>query len=349
MLSPMLLHNLCPHGCRQLVLRVSPYGTRDPGVPTAKSITLARVASPFSVHRRYEPLFIDALHEYFGSSKRLVKGGDIIPLRINVDRSLDPHHTLRPGDFTRNVTHNCSDVPVYFVVRNVDYETVAVQTHGQPFSVSHIGCFVDANVTKIIQVGVEQIRVPDIYDYYELCWVSFRLFLLLALTFLSGHARVALPAAFGISHQISQLSNAMSLDEAASFGVRSTVFITGSRGTGKFSAAVHIARHLQMHFVEVSSRLSTWVLVNMIVLQINCFDVLSDTTAKTEVALLEQVESAISSSPCLVVLRHADALSHSVTTVDGKEGLFRYLFTYLPCIHFLHSRVIHLSNITAVY
>lgn len=69
----------------------------------------------------------------------------------------------------------------------------------------------------------------------------------------SGHARAALPATFGIAHQISQLSNAMSLDEAASFGVRSTVFITGSRGTGKFSAAMRIARHLQTHIVEVSS------------------------------------------------------------------------------------------------
>lgn len=126
----------------------------------------------------------------------------------------------------------------------------------------------------------------------------------------------------------------MSLDEAASFGVRSTVFITGSRGTGKFSAAVHIARHLQMHLVEVSSQLSTWVLVKMIALQINCFNALSDTTTKTEVSLREQVETAISCSPCLVVLRHADALSHSETTVDGKEGLFQDHFTYLLYIHF---------------
>ena len=176
MLSPTLLHNLCPRGRRQIVLRVSPYDTQDPRVPTAKSITLARVASPFSIHRRYESLFIDAFHEYFGSSKRLVKDGDIIPLRINVDRSLDPHRTLRPGDFTRNVTHNYSDVPVYFVVRNVDYESVSIQTHGEPFPVPCIGCFVDANVTKIIQVGVEHVRVPDIYDYYELCWVSFFFF-----------------------------------------------------------------------------------------------------------------------------------------------------------------------------
>jgi peroxin-6 len=147
---------------------------------------------------------------------------------------------------------------------------------------------------------------------------------------------VALPAAFGISQQITQLSNAMSLDEAASLGVRSTVFITGPRGTGKFSAAVRIARHLQMHYVEVSSRLSTWDLVEMIVLQVNCFNVLSDTSAKTEVSLREEVENAIACSPCLVVLRHADALSHAVTPVDGKEGSSSYLL-YLPSVYSLFA------------
>lgn len=182
MLSPTLLHNLCPRGCGKIVVRVSPYGARDPDIPTARSIALARVASPFSIHRRYEPLFIDALHEYFGSSKRLVKGGDIIPLRINVDRSLDPHCALGPGDFASSVMHNCSAVVIYFVVRNVDYESAAVQTRGQPFPISHVGCFVDANVTKIIQAGVEHVRVPDIYDYYDLRWVSFRSFLRLRLT-----------------------------------------------------------------------------------------------------------------------------------------------------------------------
>lgn len=140
----------------------------------------------------------------------------------------------------------------------------------------------------------------------------------------------------------------MSLDEAASLGVRSTVFITGSRGTGKFSAAVHIARHLQMHLVEVSGEVFTCGLIKMMALQINCFDILSDTTAKTEVALREQVESAISCSPCLVVLRHASALNYSVTTPDTKEGLFHDLFTYLPYIHHLHFRVINPSKITAM-
>ena len=147
---------------------------------------------------------------------------------------------------------------------------------------------------------------------------------------------------------MSQLSNALSLDESTSLGVRSTVFVTGSRGTGKFSAAVRIARHLQMHCVEVSSQLLPWTLIERIVLQINCFSVLSDTASKTEVLLREQVGKAISCSPCLIVLRHADALSHAETTMDGKEGLFLCLCAYL-LNHSLHFRAICSSNITAVY
>lgn len=74
----------------------------------------------------------------------------------------------------------------------------------------------------------------------------------------------------------------------------------------------------------------------MIALQINCFDVLSDTTFKTGALLQEQVTNAISCSPCLIVLRHVDALSHSSSTADGQEGLFYYLVPpfciYTPCI-----------------
>lgn len=178
MLSPTLLHNLCSRDHPQIVIRMSPYGTRDPGIPTARSIELARVASPFSIHRCHEALLIDALHEYFRSSKRLVKGGDIIPLRINVDSSLDPRHALCSGDFTGSFRHNRSDVPVYFVVRSVDYVPLTVQTHGLPFPSQEVGCFVDSTLTRIIQVGVEYVRVPDVYDYYQLGLLSFLLFLL---------------------------------------------------------------------------------------------------------------------------------------------------------------------------
>lgn len=67
--------------------------------------------------------------------------------------------------------------------------------------------------------------------------------------------------------------------------------------------------------------------MKVLALQINCFDVLSDTTTKTEISLRERVTSAISCSPCLIVLRHADVLSRSPTAADSREGLNYYLCT----------------------
>lgn len=48
----------------------------------ARSITLARIASPISVQKRYQPLVLSALKEYFQNSSRLLKKGDIIALPI---------------------------------------------------------------------------------------------------------------------------------------------------------------------------------------------------------------------------------------------------------------------------
>ena len=56
----------------------TPFGSRSPTIPTARTLTIARVASPVSVDRTYQPLSLFALHEYFQSGLRLVKNGDII-------------------------------------------------------------------------------------------------------------------------------------------------------------------------------------------------------------------------------------------------------------------------------
>jgi peroxin-6 len=63
----------------------SPFGSSNPAIPTARSITLARVASPISINRKYQHLCVDALKAYFGSEKRLMKQGDLLALPIDTD------------------------------------------------------------------------------------------------------------------------------------------------------------------------------------------------------------------------------------------------------------------------
>jgi peroxin-6 len=91
MASPTLLFNIygsvVPSGS-SVTLRASPFGSRRPTIPTARSVTIARVASPLSTDRGYQSLFLNALKRYFGSNdgpSRLVKQGDIISTNIDTD------------------------------------------------------------------------------------------------------------------------------------------------------------------------------------------------------------------------------------------------------------------------
>ncbi|KIJ17306.1 hypothetical protein PAXINDRAFT_175808 [Paxillus involutus ATCC 200175] len=290
-LSPTLLHNMCPSGPLQIVVCASPFGARDPVLPMARSITLTRVASPFSSNRRYESLYIDALHSYFGSSTRLVRDGDIIPLCINIDHALNPHRNSYTG--TSSALNNSAEALVYFIVRNVEHEDANLGGHGQAPTLLNVGCFVDASVTKVVQVGVEQTGVPDISEYYGLRCASLRT---------SSELPVVTS---GVGAQISQLSNAMSLEEAPRFGVRATVLVAGSRGAGKFSTAAWISRQLGMHLVEI-----------------NCFDIISDSDVKTTGLLRQYVEGAFSCTPCILVLRHIDALNQLTQSREpGDESI----------------------------
>jgi peroxin-6 len=54
----------------------------SPSFPTAHSITVARIASPHSVHRAYQSLFLDGLKEFFQSKRRILKKGDVIAIGI---------------------------------------------------------------------------------------------------------------------------------------------------------------------------------------------------------------------------------------------------------------------------
>lgn len=88
--QPVLLYNLCGDSTfepqPQVVLRPSPFGFRPPPIPVARTATVARVASPASTQRAYQPLFLDSLKAFFEDKKRLVKKGDIIAVSIDSQR-----------------------------------------------------------------------------------------------------------------------------------------------------------------------------------------------------------------------------------------------------------------------
>lgn len=91
MASPTLLFNInCGVFISKLVvnLRASPFGSRRPTIPTASAVTIARIASPISTDRSYQPLFLHALKRHFDGptgTNRLIKQGDIISTEVDTD------------------------------------------------------------------------------------------------------------------------------------------------------------------------------------------------------------------------------------------------------------------------
>jgi peroxin-6 len=89
-ISPILLNNLAAnqHTPQSLTVLQSPFGQKIPPVPTARSITLARIATPISIHRRYQPVVLHALRQHFQTSRRLLKKDDLIALPISTASSI---------------------------------------------------------------------------------------------------------------------------------------------------------------------------------------------------------------------------------------------------------------------
>ena len=103
--SPMLLHNTFVDEVDAfspqpplLHIRSSPFGSFAPAIPIARSITIARVASPISTNRQYQQLFTESLKSYFEGTKRLLKQGDLVAISIDTDLSRTVPEDVKLGN-----------------------------------------------------------------------------------------------------------------------------------------------------------------------------------------------------------------------------------------------------------
>lgn len=81
-----------------LHIRPSPFGSFAPAIPIARSITIARVASPISTNRQYQQLFTESLKSYFEGTKRLLKQGDLVAISIDTDLSRTVPEDVKLGN-----------------------------------------------------------------------------------------------------------------------------------------------------------------------------------------------------------------------------------------------------------
>ncbi|KAH8108501.1 AAA-domain-containing protein [Phellopilus nigrolimitatus] len=301
--SPTLFRNCNPGygGEGVLSIRATPFGFGPPSMPTAKSATLARIASPLSLNRALQNAMCRSLKSYFLATRRLVKKGDVIAVPVCTDYGSALDEAIGDGDVTEDsyeelseklVDEECQPNSVgYFIITNLDYDVVensAVNMDADVFSGSisgELGCWIDSSVTRVVQTGIEHSSVPDVVSYMGINPFSERLHVSDPYRKLYGLVLAALR------------------ENVATFGLGLSVLLKGSAGSGMTAATEHIARRLGFHILDISA-----------------YDIIGETDLKTEALLKEQFTIAMSCSPCILLLQDIDALTQATQVESERDS-----------------------------
>ncbi|CDO74862.1 hypothetical protein BN946_scf185004.g12 [Trametes cinnabarina] len=294
-LSPQLLHNLHsqtnPGHRAEVCIRPSPFGSGRPTIPIAKTVTIARVASAFSTDRTYLPLFLQALQSYFKYTTRLVKQGDVIAVGIDTDNLMSQSDEGFEEDIEQREKSELdgSITPnelVYFLVTNIEHSVpsgigeVASPDMYVGATLGELGCWVDPSATRMVQTGIEHSRVPDMVQY-------------LGITDKVPPPADAIPDPKTPYGRLLALSSAALNRRAVDYHLQLSILLQGPRGVGKAATALWVAQRLGIHVLEV-----------------DCYDVIGDTDAKTEGTLQA---------------RHIDALAQSTQGLEPGKAVAEVL------------------------
>ncbi|TFK42849.1 P-loop containing nucleoside triphosphate hydrolase protein [Crucibulum laeve] len=319
---PTLLHNISPewseplaYDTKRLCLYPSPFGPREPVIPTARSITIARIATPLSINRTYQHLFLNCLKTYFNKAKRLVKKGDIVCLSLDTDESRFSEIVTLAGDLSQDINIIDPRFPstcprlneaIFFIITNIEHDIVAHDPQSlsedayMGSTMGELGCWVDAVFTRITQAGVEHARVPDLGVYMQSDQESPRS-AFDVLRNLPSRLLIGLRSPF---MKIIELTSAGLAKNAMDYNLNLSILLKGTRGCGKFTTVSWAAERLGLHIFEV-----------------NCYDIIGDNDANTEATLRVRFDQAKSCSPCMLILRHLEALSTTTQIVEpGKDS-----------------------------
>lgn len=313
-ISPVLLHNMYPDSdaifrpLTTIHLLPSPFGSYQPPIPTARTLIVARVASPLSINRAYQDLFLSSLKGYFEVTRRLIKRGDVIGVPIDTDlsrsaRQIDSgDHQIETDHYYPGTVLRPNEV-VYFVVTNVEYDVLGKDLSSQPedmylgSTLGELGCWVDTAATRVVQTGLEHMRIPDIGGYLDWDQANPRAIFSALVKQSSYLLRPSAP--FG---KIFSLSSAALARSAIDYDLQLSLLLKGARGIGKFTTAFWVAQRLGMHLFEI-----------------DCYDILGESKAETEGFLRTRFDQAQACTPCIVVLRHLEALSQTTQALEPNK------------------------------
>ncbi|CAG8811905.1 14139_t:CDS:2, partial [Racocetra persica] len=290
--TPMLHFNLgfgetiASNGC----LFIQPTKQNQSPPPVTRSIYVARVASPSSTDRSIHTASINGLKNWFEEADRIVCEGDIIAIPTDEEAA-----RLRPqkieGDIETLEDMDIATSPinpgtvVYFKISDMKRKNAKIcLKYGY-------GMRVDHNCTEMVQTGMVHSKVPFVKHYLNPN-VSNRLDLYPFLT-----------SSETPQSRLFNLISSCLHPSAVSLNLSCTVLLHGPRGCGKKTAVEWIAERIGVHVYEV-----------------NCFDFAGETDTKTETSLRSRLDKAVTCSPCVLLLRHIDALARKSAILEtGQE------------------------------
>ncbi len=115
------------------------------------------------------------------------------------------------------------------------------------------------------------------------------------------------------------LTTAALSQHAVDFNLNLSFLLEGGRGSGKFTITSWAAQNLGLHLIEVRGH-TLFPQASLTLFQIDCYDFLDENLVKTEATLRVRFEQASSCTPCLIVLRHLEALSRTTHYQNTREG-----------------------------
>ncbi|GAA5839198.1 hypothetical protein JCM9279_002624 [Rhodotorula babjevae] len=272
-------------------------------LPTASSVTIARLASPLSVNKVFQPLFLEGLKEHFSRCTRAVKKGDVIAVGIDEERVPFAQEGKEGAPHEDEVdlpaAPTAPTAVVHFLVTSLSVEPPTTSTAAtgdfdldRQLEDGALGCFVDPKVTKLLQTGVERGRVPDVAG-----WMG-----------VAPSSSVPLtPDAFGTptpgSRLLAFLLSSLT-PRASTYALPLTVLLKGARGSGKRVLLRCVTRAAGVGLLEL-----------------DCFDLLGESDAKTEGRLRAlAVDKALACAPVVLALRNIEALARKSQAMEtGQE------------------------------
>ncbi|KAI8590496.1 P-loop containing nucleoside triphosphate hydrolase protein [Geranomyces variabilis] len=315
-MSPSLLHNLGLSASTIISIDPATDINDASGYPIAQEITIARVAGRCTNDKKLLDECLVQLKHYLESHERVVCDGDIVSVLIDEERVHLKRILASEGVGQEEIEEELCCLGnddrrkqvAYFQISAVSID----EADKQQSAISHGAVRIDPAMTKIVQAGILHTRVPQ----------RQRNFLI--------RESVSLAPPNGVNNTYRDAKSLVSAclhPMSVSLGLACTFLIHGPRGVGKRSVFYSVAEELGIHLLEACRRRATprhLCIADrffLYVTQVNAYDILGDTDAKTEAFLQVHFDKAIATGPCILVLRHLDALAKKSTGTaeDGEE------------------------------